>query len=53
MPAQDAEDEQAAPQPETDAAVLKTEAADGPTEAQRNQRAAARRYGSLNKHKRR
>ncbi|XP_044046594.1 pentatricopeptide repeat-containing protein 1, mitochondrial [Siniperca chuatsi] len=52
MPAQSAEDEQAELQSETDTAVLKTEAADGLTETQRNQRAAARRYNSRNKDKR-
>ncbi|KAM9363569.1 pentatricopeptide repeat-containing protein 1, mitochondrial [Symphorus nematophorus] len=51
MPAQSAEDEQAELQSETDAAVLKTEATDGLTEAQRNQRAAARRFNSRNKDK--
>lgn len=51
MPAQSAEDEQAELQSETDAAALKTEAADGLTEAQRNQRAAARRFNSRNKDK--
>lgn len=52
MPAQSAEDEQEAElQAEMDPAVLKTEAADGLTEAQRNQRAAARRYRSCNKDK--
>lgn len=46
MPAQSAEDEQAGLQLQAVAAVLNTEAADGPTEAQMNQRAAAaaRRY---------
>ncbi|XP_069024094.1 pentatricopeptide repeat-containing protein 1, mitochondrial [Embiotoca jacksoni] len=52
MPAQSAEEEQAGLQSETDAAVLKPEAADGVTEAQRNQRAAARRFHSHNKDKR-
>ncbi|XP_070683911.1 pentatricopeptide repeat-containing protein 1, mitochondrial [Pempheris klunzingeri] len=52
MPAQSAEDErQAELQPETDAAVLKTEAADGLKETQRNQRAAAGRHNSHNKNK--
>ncbi|XP_037621128.1 pentatricopeptide repeat-containing protein 1, mitochondrial [Sebastes umbrosus] len=46
MPAQSAEDVQAELQSETDAEVLKTEVADGLTENQRNQRAAARRYNS-------
>ncbi|XP_040891104.1 pentatricopeptide repeat-containing protein 1, mitochondrial [Toxotes jaculatrix] len=44
MPAQGVEDEQAELQTETSAADLKTEAADGLTQAQRNQRTAARRY---------
>ncbi|XP_031145313.1 pentatricopeptide repeat-containing protein 1, mitochondrial [Sander lucioperca] len=51
MPAQSAEDEQAELQSKTDTEVLKTEAADGLTETQRNQRAAARRYHSRNKDK--
>ncbi|XP_059190200.1 pentatricopeptide repeat-containing protein 1, mitochondrial [Centropristis striata] len=46
MPAQSAEDEQS--EPDTD--ELKTEAADGLNKAQRNQRAAARRYKSRRKH---
>lgn len=50
MPAQSAEDEQAAPpQRETDSAVAVTGDADGLTESQRKQRAAARRYHSRNK----
>lgn len=49
MPAQSAEDEQAELQSETDSVVMKTEDADGLTESQRNQRAAARRYNSYNK----
>lgn len=48
MPAQSAEDEQAALQSEADSAVARTEAADELTESQRNQRAAARRYNSRN-----
>ncbi|XP_029288099.1 pentatricopeptide repeat-containing protein 1, mitochondrial [Cottoperca gobio] len=51
MPAQSAVDEQAELQSEMDAAVLKTEAADGLTESERNMRGAARRYGSRNKDK--
>lgn len=51
MPAQSAEDEQAELQSETDSAVLKTEAADGLTKRERNQKAAARRYKSHNKDK--
>ncbi|KAL7404720.1 hypothetical protein ABVT39_018485 [Epinephelus coioides] len=51
MPAQGAEDDQAGLQSEADAAVLKTEAEDGLTENQRNQRAAARRYNSRKKDK--
>ncbi|XP_022593962.1 pentatricopeptide repeat-containing protein 1, mitochondrial-like [Seriola dumerili] len=44
MPAQEAEGEQPGLQTEPDAAELTTEAADGPTQAQRNQRAAERRH---------
>ncbi|XP_049427617.1 pentatricopeptide repeat-containing protein 1, mitochondrial [Epinephelus fuscoguttatus] len=51
MPAQGAEDDRAGLQSEADAAVLKTEAEDGLTENQRNQRAAARRYNSRKKDK--
>ncbi|TDH15737.1 hypothetical protein EPR50_G00013020 [Perca flavescens] len=51
MPAQSTDDEQAELQSKTDTEVLKTEAADGLTETQRNQRAAARRYNSRNKDK--
>ncbi|XP_040003168.1 pentatricopeptide repeat-containing protein 1, mitochondrial [Xiphias gladius] len=51
MPAQDAESERAELQTETDAAELKTEAADGLVQAQRNQKAAARRYNSRNRDK--
>ncbi|KAG7485685.1 hypothetical protein JOB18_015880 [Solea senegalensis] len=51
MPAQDAEDENAELQTETDAAQLKTECEDGLTEALRNQRAAARRYNSHKQNK--
>ncbi|XP_034455596.1 pentatricopeptide repeat-containing protein 1, mitochondrial [Hippoglossus hippoglossus] len=46
MPALDAKDEQAELHTETEAAELKTEAADGLTSSQRNQKAAARRFGS-------
>lgn len=49
MPAQSAEEEQGALQSQTDAAELRTEAADGLTEAQRNHRAAARRYHTRNR----
>uniref|UniRef100_UPI0037E6FB8F pentatricopeptide repeat-containing protein 1, mitochondrial n=1 Tax=Semicossyphus pulcher TaxID=241346 RepID=UPI0037E6FB8F len=49
MPAQSAEDKQAELQAETDADVLKTEAADGLTENHRNQKAAARRFNSRKK----
>lgn len=51
MPAQSAEDEQAEQQVGTDTAGLKTEAEDGLTETQRNQRAAARRYNSRKNNK--
>ncbi|KAM4594477.1 pentatricopeptide repeat-containing protein 1, mitochondrial [Fundulus diaphanus] len=44
LPAQSAEEEQSALQSATDVAVQEKEAADGLTEAQRNQRAAVRRY---------
>ncbi|XP_035516153.1 pentatricopeptide repeat-containing protein 1, mitochondrial [Morone saxatilis] len=54
-PAQSAEDEQAELQAElqavTDTAGLRTAAKEGPTESQRNQRAAARTYNSRNKDK--
>lgn len=49
MPAQSAEEEQGALQSQTDAAELRTEAADGLTEAQRNHRAAARRCHTRNR----
>ncbi|XP_053193345.1 pentatricopeptide repeat-containing protein 1, mitochondrial [Scomber japonicus] len=53
MPAHSAEDEQAAElQAQTDSAVLKTEGGDVLTEAERKQRAAARRYNTRNKDKR-
>ncbi|KAL6110981.1 ptcd1 [Pungitius sinensis] len=52
MPAQSAEDDQADARPETEAEGRKTEAADGLTAAQRNQRAAARRFKPHNKDKR-
>ncbi|XP_075947668.1 pentatricopeptide repeat-containing protein 1, mitochondrial [Anarhichas minor] len=52
MPAQSAEDDQAELQSETDTEELNTEAADGLTATQRNQRAAARRYKPHNKDKR-
>ncbi|XP_034544007.1 pentatricopeptide repeat-containing protein 1, mitochondrial [Notolabrus celidotus] len=45
-PAQSPEDEQTSLQTATDAAVLKTEAADGLTENQRSRRAAARRVNT-------
>ncbi|KAM8879188.1 pentatricopeptide repeat-containing protein 1, mitochondrial [Spinachia spinachia] len=48
MPAQGAEDDPS----ETDAEALKTEGADGLTAAQRNQKAAARRFKPHNKDKR-
>ncbi|GAA6221625.1 pentatricopeptide repeat-containing protein 1, mitochondrial-like [Lates japonicus] len=51
MPAQGAEDKQAEVQTEPDAAALETEAADGLSQPQRNQKAAARRYYSRNKGK--
>lgn len=51
MPAQSAEDEQAEQQVGTDTAGLKTEAEDGLTDTQRNQRAAARRYNSRKNNK--
>lgn len=51
VPAQSADDVQAELQLQRDTAVLKTEAEDGLTEAERNQRAAARRYHSRNKDK--
>lgn len=51
MPAQTLEDEQAQLHSETDSAVTKTDAADGLTESQRNQRAAARRFNSQRKNK--
>ncbi|XP_054460515.1 pentatricopeptide repeat-containing protein 1, mitochondrial [Anoplopoma fimbria] len=50
MPAQSAEDDQADLESETDSEVMKTED-DGLTEAQRNQKAAARRYKPRNKDK--
>lgn len=49
MPAQGADDKQAELQ--TDSVVVKTEAADGLTESERNQRARARRHHSRNKDK--
>ncbi|XP_068593555.1 pentatricopeptide repeat-containing protein 1, mitochondrial [Cebidichthys violaceus] len=52
MPAQSAGDDQAELQSETDTEELNTEAADGLTATQRNQRAAARRYKPHNKDKR-
>ncbi|XP_040043444.2 pentatricopeptide repeat-containing protein 1, mitochondrial [Gasterosteus aculeatus] len=52
MPAQSAEDHQADLKSEADVRGLKTEAADGLTAAQRNQRAAARRFKPHNKDKR-
>jgi len=51
LPAHSAEEEQAELQAEMEGAVLKTEAADGLTGAQRNKRAAARRYHSCHGHK--
>ncbi|XP_071379026.1 pentatricopeptide repeat-containing protein 1, mitochondrial isoform X2 [Centroberyx affinis] len=51
MPALGAEEEQAEPQPETEQARLEPGPADGPTAAQRNQRATARRYQSHKKDK--
>uniref|UniRef100_A0A8D2ZD88 Pentatricopeptide repeat domain 1 n=1 Tax=Scophthalmus maximus TaxID=52904 RepID=A0A8D2ZD88_SCOMX len=52
MPAQDDEGEQVELQTETDAAEdLKTDVSDELTQAQRNQRAAARRFGSHKKDK--
>lgn len=51
MPAQSAEEPQAELRSQTDAAALTTEAADGLTEAQRNQKAAARRYHTRNRSK--
>ncbi|XP_072240848.1 pentatricopeptide repeat-containing protein 1, mitochondrial [Leuresthes tenuis] len=51
LPAQSAEEEQVELQAEMEGAVLKTEAADGLTGAQRNKRAAARRYHSRQGHK--
>ncbi|XP_061575860.1 pentatricopeptide repeat-containing protein 1, mitochondrial [Cololabis saira] len=52
MPVQSAEDDQSDLQSEMDDAVLKTEAADGLTQAQRNQKAAARRYHSRHRDER-
>lgn len=46
LPAQSAEEEQSALQSETEVTVREKESLDGLTEAQRNQRAAARRYYS-------
>ncbi|XP_041790247.1 pentatricopeptide repeat-containing protein 1, mitochondrial [Chelmon rostratus] len=51
MPAQSVEDEEAELQSKTDSAVMKTEAADALTEAQRNQRTAATRFNSHKKDK--
>ncbi|XP_029002631.1 pentatricopeptide repeat-containing protein 1, mitochondrial [Betta splendens] len=51
MPAQSDDDTQVELQLQTDSALLKAEAVDGLTEAERNQRAAARRYNSRNKDK--
>lgn len=48
-PALSAEEEQAEQQAQSDSAVTKTEASDGLTESERNQRAAARRYNSRKK----
>uniref|UniRef100_A0A672IFK1 Pentatricopeptide repeat domain 1 n=1 Tax=Salarias fasciatus TaxID=181472 RepID=A0A672IFK1_SALFA len=53
MPAQSTDGETEEPQPQSDAAPMKTEAVDGLTEAQRNQRAAARRFYSRNPDKKR
>lgn len=51
LPAQSSDEEQLELQSQTDGAVMKTEAADGLTEAQRNQRAAAGRYKSRHRDK--
>lgn len=51
MPAQSAEEPQAELQSKTDAVALRAEAADGLTEAQRSQRAAARKYHTRNRDK--
>lgn len=53
MPAQTSEDEQVQLQSEMDSPVTKTDAADGLTDSQRNQRAAARRFNSQRNNKKR